>query len=47
MFIELEKVIFEEFMNVGKILEKEGSLNDVIFCYWMVIKLNSNLLEVY
>ena len=45
--IEPEKATFEEFMNVGKTLEKEGSLNDAISCYRMATKLNSNSSEAY
>lgn len=45
--IEPDKATFEEFINLGKTLEQQDSLNEAIFCYRMSIKLNSNSSEAY
>ncbi|MGD1705185.1 tetratricopeptide repeat protein [Dapis sp. BLCC M229] len=45
--IEPEKASLEEFINLGKTLEQQGSLNEAISCYRMAIKLDHNSSEAY
>ncbi|NES04402.1 MAG: tetratricopeptide repeat protein [Okeania sp. SIO2F4] len=45
--IEPEKATPDEFINLGKNLEKQESLNEAISCYRMAIKLDNNSSEAY
>ncbi|MGB3514347.1 MAG: tetratricopeptide repeat protein [Microcoleaceae cyanobacterium] len=45
--IESEKATLEEYINLGKSLQQQGSLNEAISCYRKAIQLNFNSPEAY